>query len=91
MIKRARSAEKVAEYRAQLRVPPRPPAYEHLWDAFVRMRRRKPGAPMGGVQPLEMGDIANFLRLTGQRLAPWEVEVIEGLDDAYLGATAKEI
>jgi hypothetical protein len=64
---------------------PIPLAY--LWQAYHRIRRRKGGNGFG-VMPLEWSDIDAFNRLTGMALAPWEVGMIERLDDVFLKAMA---
>jgi hypothetical protein len=43
---------------------------------------------MSGREPIEWGDLVAFISLTGTRLAPWEIEIIESLDDLYRAATA---
>lgn len=53
------------------------------------MRRRKGGSGFG-VSPIEWPDIDAFVRQSGVRFAPWEVEIIEALDDLYLAQAAKE-
>lgn len=72
---------------AELAVPPFPLALTYLWQAYGRMRRRC-SAGMG-LNPISLGDIDAFVRLTGSRLAPWEVEAIERLDEVWLAANAK--
>ncbi|WP_422366414.1 phage tail assembly chaperone [Pelagibius sp.] len=70
------------ELEAQLATPPFPLAIEYLYLAWMRLRKRK-GAGMTGPAPIEWPDIDAFCRLTGQRLAPWEVRIIEALDDVH--------
>lgn len=41
------------------------------------------------VNPLSFTDIGWFVHLTGRPLSPWEVEMIERMDDAALGATSQ--
>lgn len=61
-------------------------ALTYLWQAYGRMRRR---CSVGmGLNPISLGDIDAFVRLTGSRLAPWEVEAIERLDEVWLAANA---
>lgn len=60
---------------------------DHVWRAFSRLRRRKGGNGFAP-QPLEFGDLDAFLRLTGARLAPWEIELVEQLDDLFLAKSA---
>ncbi|TIM07717.1 MAG: hypothetical protein E5Y62_18805 [Mesorhizobium sp.] len=85
-MKRARKPEKIAEYEAELAVPPFPVPLAYLWRAFWRLRRRK-GAGISGREPIEWSDLTAFLALTKSTLTPWEVEVIEDLDDLYRAAT----
>ncbi|EJN15687.1 hypothetical protein PMI42_00704 [Bradyrhizobium sp. YR681] len=54
------------------------------------MRRRKGGG--FGPQPLEYADIEAFQRLSGMRFAPWEVDILEEIDDlALVDYTARQI
>lgn len=55
----------------------------YLWVAFNRIRRRKGGNGFAP-SPIEMTDIDAFNRLSGMALAPWEVAMIERLDDLFL-------
>lgn len=86
-MKRTRRSAKRREYEAELEQPDFPLALLYLWIAYNRIRRRKGGNGFG-VMPLEWPDIDSFNRLTGTALAPWEVGMIERLDDAYLKAMA---
>lgn len=61
-------------------------ALAYLWQAYHRLRRRKGGGM--GPGPIEWPDIDAFLRLSGVSLVPWEIEVIEELDDLFLTAVA---
>ena len=74
---------------ADLDVPPLPSALFYLWRAFTRMRRRK-GFGVSGIEPLGHLDIVAFIQLSGQQLAPWEVAIIEDLDDLLLAAPTEE-
>lgn len=77
--------ERVAELAAQLETPPFPEALRYLWGVFWRLRRRiRPG--MEGVAPITFADLRAFQKTTLERLTPWEVGVIERLDDLYLDA-----
>lgn len=73
---------KLARYEAELEVPPMPLSLGYLMEAFNRLRRRQPGD-----RPLGWTDIDAFCRRAGLRLAPWEVELVERLDDAWLQST----
>lgn len=66
-----------------------PVALIYLWSAFQRLRRRKVGGGVNGAEAISWGDLDAFQRLTGTRLVPWEVEVIEDLDDLFLAEVAR--
>ena len=55
----------------------------YLWRIYLRIRRRV-GSNGFGSNPVSLGDIAEFIWLFRFPLAPWEIEVIEELDDLYL-------
>lgn len=86
---RARTDQRRAELDAELAVPPMPEAVRYLWDAFIRIRRRK-GGGLNGPAPLEWPDIAAFVTLGGVRLAPWEIRIVEDLDDLWLASISRE-
>jgi hypothetical protein len=62
---------------------PFPPELIYLWDIYNRIRRRK-GSNGFGPSPIDGPDIESFQRRHSMPLAPWEQEVIEGLDDIYM-------
>lgn len=72
---------------ADLALPPFPETLRYLWQAFRRMRRRHGGNGLG-LGPISWGDIDAYDRLSGMRLAGWEVAVIERLDDLFLAEQA---
>lgn len=78
-----------AELEAELWCPPFPVALNYVWRAWVRLRRRI-GAGMNGPQPITWADIDAFVRRTGIRLDPRDIELIEALDDLYLVKTAEQ-
>lgn len=75
----------VAELAADLKVPPFPAALSYLWKAYLRLRRRK-SVGFSAHNKIEWPDILAFVALTRTRLAPWEVALIEDLDDIFLRA-----
>lgn len=81
LIARARDPERRAEYEAELVCPPCPPALAHVWNAFARLSARR--ATGYGISPISFLDIEAFQRLSGLRLMPLEVRMIEELDDLY--------
>lgn len=82
LLARSRRDEKIAEYQAALSCPPLPPALGYLWKSYRRLRRRKGDG--FGRSPIEWPDIDAFLRHSGASLAPWEIEIIEDIDDLFL-------
>lgn len=89
LVARTRDANRRRDYEAQLACPPLPDALAYLWRAFVRLRRRK-GSNGFAVSPIEWPDFDAFLRLSGVRLAPWEISAIEDLDDLFLEQTGSK-
>jgi hypothetical protein len=67
---------------AELELPPFPDALAYIWSAFSRLRRRKGGHE--GPQPIGWTDIDAFCRISGVTFAPFEIEIVETLDDLYL-------
>ena len=84
LVERTRNPVKRARYEAELVVPPFPKALHYLWAAYHRLRRRKGGG--FGPAPIEWPDIDAFIRRTGLDLRPWEIEIIEGVDDLFLAS-----
>lgn len=78
-----------AAWEAELAGAPCPRSLLYLMQAYRRLRRRKGGNGFA-ISPIEWPDIDAFVRLTGFPLAPWEVEVIEDLDDLFIAAQSKK-
>jgi hypothetical protein len=83
LLVRTKSEERRAEIEAELFGVTMPEALGYLWVAFVRLRRRK-GSNGFALSPIEWTDIAAFIQLSGVALAPWEISVIEDLDDIFI-------
>jgi hypothetical protein len=66
-------------------MPAFPEAMRYLWRAFIRIRRRNAGNGFGAT-PVTWADLDAYSRLSGLRLLPWEIEIIELLDDALLAS-----
>jgi len=64
-------------------MPEFPRAMGYLWRVYHRLRRRI-AVGFTGLNPIGWQDIDAFVRQTGFRLAPWEIEVLEAIDDALL-------
>jgi hypothetical protein len=87
-------ADRVAAIEADLAMPPFPESLAYLWRVYLRLRRRMAGG-FAGPDPIGWQDIDSFVRLGGFHLAPWEIELIERLDDLFIhrdeaGAAATE-
>jgi len=90
LLKRTRNPEKRAKLEAEIKLPSFPQPLAYLWTAYHRIRRRK-GVGFAGPEPIGWSDIEAFNRMTRMRLAPWEVEVIETLDNLYLDAKETDL
>lgn len=88
LLSRSRRPDNIAYYESELACPPLPPAMFYLWQIFNRIRRRI-GSSGFGANPITLGDIVDFIRLFRYPLAPWEIEIIEMLDDLYMVQQAK--
>lgn len=88
MLQRSKDPERRAKYQQELAVPPFPEALKYLWRTFGRMRARA-GSTGFGRAPISFAEIDAFVRQTGFRLAPWEVEILEALDDLHLAEHAR--
>lgn len=83
LLLRARTSEKRSEIEAQLHVPPLPKAVEYIWFAFIRLANRRQSTGFGPAR-ISWMELEAFQRLTGQWFSPWEIELIEALDDLSL-------
>jgi len=77
------------ELLAELECPPFPMALSYVWQAWVRLRRRTP-AGFNGPNPITIEAIDAFIRRTGLRLNPYDVDLIERVDDLYLSKMAEQ-
>lgn len=57
-------------------------AVMHLWRIFHRLSARR-GSNGFGINPISWTDVDAFVRHSRVTLAPWEVEIIEMLDDLF--------
>lgn len=80
MLERARDQGRREYYESELACPPFPIALDYLWTAFRRLARRRSSNGFG-YNPISWGDIDAFVRHSKIVLAPWEIEIIEELDD----------
>lgn len=66
-----------------------PAGADYLWRVFLRLSRRR-GSNGFGPDPVSFIEIETFTRLAGFPLAPWEIEILEHLDDIYLEVRGEE-
>lgn len=90
LLARAKRPAKVAEYEAELFCPPLPRELTYLWNVFLRLSNRR-GSNGFDIDPIGWTEIDAFIRLSGLRLAPWEIALIEMLDDLYRSQRAKAL
>ena len=88
LLGRARTNERRAAIEAELTMPKFPAALAYLWVAFDRLSSRR-GSTGFGPAPISWPEIDAFARLSGIRLAPWEVEILEALDRLAMEAVVK--
>lgn len=80
---RKKDAAKIAELNDELQLPDFPRELSYIWRAYHRIRRRMAGG-FAGPNPIGWQDIDAFVRQTKFVLAPWEIELLEAIDDSYL-------
>lgn len=88
VLARCRAPDRIAFYESELFCPPPPAALNYVWRAFLRLHGRR-GSNGFGPNPISWPDIDAFVRQSGMRLAPWEIEIIEELDDLFRSEQAK--
>ena len=65
-----------------------PAALTPLWNIYQRLRRRAGGSGFGP-NPVSWPAIEAFQRVIHRSLAPWEIELIEMIDDLFLAEAAR--
>lgn len=90
LLERVRTPKRRAEIEEELRQPPLPEAARHIWGHFLRLSAHR-GSTGFGPGPIGWPDLDAYCRMTRARLAPWEVEMIEDLDNLWLAEKAREI
>lgn len=64
-----------------------PGVLQDLWRIFERLRARK--FNQLGLMAIEWTDLDAFTRLTGIRLSPFEIELVEMLDALWIAEKVK--
>lgn len=88
VLKRTKSAKKRAECEAELALPPFPMPLLYVWKAFQRLDRRR-GSNGFSHNPISWPEIDAFVRNSKVDLRPWEISLIEDLDDLYRSEMAQ--
>lgn len=78
-----------AELEAELATPPFPAPVAYVWQAWFRIRRRK-AQGINGYEPIGWGDIDAFMRRARVHLDPFDIELIEAIDDVFLVKQAEQ-
>lgn len=82
-----RSQVRIAELERELATPPFPFALHFIWSTYFRLRRRKASNGFGPA-PIEWPDIVAFTAMAKFPLTPWEISLIEDIDDLFLAEQA---
>lgn len=67
------------------RRPQVPLAGHRVWSIFLALNARR-GAGFSGPLPLSMAEVEAYARVRREPLRPFELDMIEALDDAYMAA-----
>lgn len=90
LLERSRNPERRAHYESELECPPLPLELQHIWRAFQRLARRRSSSGFG-VNPISWGDIDAFCRFNSSTFTPWEIQLIEDLDEIYLAEQSRTL
>lgn len=60
----------------------------HAWLIWWRLNTRRPAGE--GINPLPYGEVESFCKLTGTILTPEDIQMIEAMDNAFIGSVAEE-
>lgn len=73
----------------KVEAPEVPPGVGYLWAIFTNLHRAR-GSGGFGPNPIGWQDILAYSTLMRIDFAPWEVEAIRALDDAFLETRSNE-
>lgn len=66
-----------------------PSIFARSWLAFCRLSARREGG-LSGAEPIPWSEIGWYCVLNHEKLASYEIEAIEGLDNIYLEIVSKK-
>lgn len=69
--------------------PAIPPAGEHIWALWWQLNDRRPPG-FDQLCPISYTEISHWLQLTGQHLAPEEIQWLTDMDNAWIAAVAEQ-
>lgn len=72
------------KWQEALHPEPPPEVLAHVWDWFLELHLARVDGP------ITYPDIAEWSRLTGRAVEPWEVDLLKQMDGLYLRMRAKE-
>lgn len=82
LLERAHKPERRAYYETELDCPPLPSSLIYLWKIFIRLSSRR-GSSGFGINPISWPEIDAFVRFSKFHLSPWEIEMLELIDNLY--------
>jgi hypothetical protein len=80
--------EKREELEKDLACPAFPMELGYLWQAFLRMHNRRTYSM--SANPISWFELDAFIRHSGIGLAPWEVSLLEDIDNLWLAEQNKK-
>ncbi len=83
LLARAKTDERRTAIEADLSGPPLPPAGAYLWTWFNELNLARPSGGMG-VAAITYPDIEAWCRLLRRKPAPWEIDILKGIDGAFI-------
>lgn len=78
------------ELLAELRGPPIPASAAYLWQWWWRLHRRRPSGGMG-IASITWSEIKAWSELTGTEVLPWEIEIIEAVEDEFMKSVNRRL
>ena len=61
-----------------------PACIQHVWEWFWKLHSQSRTSSESGPNPITYTEIRNWIELTGERVLPYEIDIIKKLDQTYL-------